>query len=90
MTMTEQLSLDVLPDPRLVPGGLLIGKLRISGEFGVERDLNRGEQIIVQISDADGQVITTALGMVSGVGFANIMDKEAVIGTERQHRAKLA
>jgi hypothetical protein len=90
MTATEQLTLDVLPDPHTVPGGLLVGKLRITGEFGVDRDLNRGEQLTVQVADADGQIITTALVGVVGVGFVNITDQGTVIGTERQHKARLA
>jgi hypothetical protein len=85
----QQLSLDVLPDSRVVPGGVFVGSLRVSGEFAVEQNLNRGQQLVVSIADADGQVLTTALAMVVGVGFVSIYDGDTVIGTERQHKAKL-
>lgn len=91
MTMIgSQLSLDILPDQRAVPGSMMVGSLRVAGTFAVDQNLDRGQQLMIQISDADGQVITTALAMVSAVGFTNLYERDAVIGTERQHKAKLA
>jgi hypothetical protein len=86
----QQLSLDVLPDSRIVPGGVFVGTLRVSGEFPVEEDLNRGQQLVISIADADGQVLATALAAVVGVGFVTLYEKETAIGTERQHKARLA
>lgn len=49
-----------------------------------------GQQLVISIADADGQVLATSLAAVVGVGFVTIFDRETAVGTERQHKARLA
>lgn len=90
--MNTQLSFEVSRHAQLRESGqdgILIGSLKIAGDFAVSVDLDSGDQLTVHVADADGNVIATAVAEVGGVGFAPIKDKDMVVGTERQHKAKV-
>jgi hypothetical protein len=91
--MLRQLSFDVAPHPHAAArpdGGWMDGSLKITGAFGVQDDLNPGDEITVTVANADGEVIATGVAEIAGVAFAPIKLDGAVVGTERVHRAKLA
>lgn len=83
----HQLTFEVAPHPEA--GEFIDGSLKISGTFGCRKDLNPGDELTVQIANADGEVIASGLAEVGPVGFAPIKVKNEVIGTERVHKAKL-
>ena len=87
-----QLSFDVHRHPALQHSdhALLASSLKVSGAYGLRRDLQPGEQLMVIIQSADGEVLSQADAEVSTVGFAPITDSGAVIGMERVHKAKIS
>lgn len=91
MHVTPQLTLDVHPHPELDgEPGLLAGALKVTGEYMLNRDLNIGDELVVVIQSADGEVLTSAKAKVGPVTLGPIEDKDlGVIGTERAHRAKV-
>lgn len=92
-TTARQLTLDVVPHPELVQlgrDGIVVGTLKIAGEYRLDRDLRAGDELTVTIADADGEVIAHGLARVGPVTLSPIEEKDAgVIGTERAHRAKV-
>lgn len=64
--------------------------LRLSGAQSLERELRKGDEVHLALSDADGNVIASGYGRVVGVAFRDRTDHEGfVVGTERIHTVKL-
>lgn len=87
-----QLSLRVAPHPgaRRPDGGILIdGSLAIKGSMYCPRDLQDGDELIVTVSGADGEVIATHRAEVLTPTFKQITDGQRVIGIERIHKAEI-
>ncbi len=80
----RQLSFDVggaIPDA---------ASLKTSGTLAVSRDLKKGEEIRVTVTDADGQVIAAGEGYITSVSFIDKRDKYGDIeSTERAHKADI-
>lgn len=91
MQKPMQLSLDVAEHPALRnhEGALLAGSVKVGVNLPVTSDLERGDQLTVVVSDADGTVIAAGEATVTGVGFVNVEVSGIVVGTERVHKAKL-
>jgi hypothetical protein len=88
-THTEsQLTLDVLPHKDLPPDAVIVGSLKISGEYRVDRDLNAGDRIRVVIQTADGEILDTCEAEVQYATPVPIKVEGTPIGTERKHVAK--
>jgi hypothetical protein len=66
--------------------------LRMSGGVFTHRELRKGEEIHVQVVDADGVVVADGYGRVVAVQFKDTLDKESgdVTGTERIHSVKVS
>lgn len=62
---------------------------RLSGALAAFRELRKGEEVRVTLSDADGQVIATADGWVHGIGFKEHRPKDGPSWTERTHQIKV-
>ena len=86
-----QLSFDVAPHPSLrhVDNALLGASVKLTVDVPIIKDLQPGAKIVVALSGADGEVLATSEAEVQTVGFALIKHDGAVIGQERQHKAKL-
>lgn len=85
-------SFHVRPHPaatRRPDGGFIDGALSIGGQFGVDRDLDAGDELTVTIASADGEVLAQGVVEVQGVAFKPVKVKGFVIGTTRVHKAKL-
>lgn len=93
ITTERQLTLDILPHPSAAHRGddaLIAGTLKVSGELRVDRDLNAGDELIVLVQSADGEVLSQHQAVVGPVTLSPIEDKDlGIIGTERIHRAKV-
>lgn len=92
METVHQLSLDVAPHPDAAKrpnGGWLQGSVAITGDFGVTRDLQPGDELTVTMHNADGEVIASGVCEIGAIGFKPIKIDGDVIGTERLHKAKL-
>lgn len=91
--MTErtarQLTLEVEPEPELGADDRVLGSLTIGGSFAVGRDLQRGDELIVTVAGADGELLAQSQAVVGKVGFQTIRVKGDPVGTERKHGAKL-
>lgn len=94
---SDQLSLDVVPNPRLVEHQretgeepYLTGVLKVTGELHCPSDVNSGEELTIQVCDADGTVIAGGRLKALYPNFREIEDRGNVIGTERINRAKVA
>ena len=68
----------------------LAGRLKLAVDLPVDHDLNRGDELVVSVSDAAGNVQCHGAARVIHVGFGDIKDGARVVGTERQHKAELA
>jgi hypothetical protein len=87
-----QLSLEVRarPEMRDEKNPYIVGALKLKGEFHVRKDLHAGEQLTVQVADADGNVITAGVVEVGLPAFKDLkMKGGGIIGTERVHSAKI-
>lgn len=86
----RQLSLAVNPEPELGPDDRVIGSLTIAGTFAIGRDLQRGDELIVTVAGADGELLAQGQAAVNSLGFKTIRDRHGdPLGTERKHGAKL-
>lgn len=89
----RQLTLDVLPHPAAAARGedaYLAGSLKLSGDLRVDRDLNAGDELIIVVQSVDGEVLSSHKAEVGKVTLAPITSPDVgVIGTERQHAAKV-
>jgi hypothetical protein len=82
-TGTSQLTLEVRHRPNL-ENPILVGSLKLKGEIPIRRDLNAGEQLTVQVADADGEIIATGLFDVGPPQFKDVkMSGVGVVGMER-------
>jgi hypothetical protein len=87
-----QLTLHVDPHPaaRQADGEVLIvGSLKISGSLRCPRDLQDGDELIVTVTGADGEVLSRHHAEVLTPTFARIEEKGVVLGLERIHKAKI-
>lgn len=66
--------------------------LRMSGGVFTHRELRKGEEVHLQVVDADGQIVADGYGRVIGVAFKDKLDKETgdVVETERVHSVKVS
>lgn len=64
----------------------------LSGRPFAHRELAKGEEVHLQIVDADGEVVADGYGRVVGVAFKDVIDKDtgSVLGTERIHSVKVS
>lgn len=81
--------LHVEPHKRLGSDPFFWGSLKIKGDLAVDHNLQGGDRITVTASDADGNVISTAIAVVATPSFRDVKEKGALIGTERVHTAEL-
>lgn len=83
-TESRQLSFHVggnAPDTAIV---------RVSGGVIAKRDLEKGEELHMQIVDMDGEVIADGYGRVLAVTFKDTVDEHGTVtATERVHSAKI-
>lgn len=80
----QQLTFDVggnQPDKALV---------RFSGDAFVHRHLTKGEEVHLQVVDADGQVVADGYGRVVGVSFRDKLEDGNVVETTRVHSVKFS
>lgn len=92
-----QLSLDVKHHPeverRLGAGEhvWLHGTLTTKIELPVREDYNMGDELMVTVTDADGQVVGRTIVEVESPHFKPIVEKGlGVIGEERVHKAVMS
>lgn len=64
------------------------GTFSIGGKLAAAGELAKGAQVIVTVSDADGQVVAHGLGTVGALTFRQ-KEKDGLRWTERQHRVKV-
>lgn len=90
----DQLSLDVKSHPairRMRQSGervFLHGTLTTKIEIPVKRDFNMGDELMVTITDADGQVVGRKVVEVESPTFKVLRSKDlGVYGEERIHKA---
>jgi len=82
----SQLSFDVGGDHRRPE----VATFRVSGAIGsTMRELQKGEDVQIVITDADGQVVAAGEGYVRGIGFREHRSKDGPSWTERTHAIKL-
>jgi hypothetical protein len=81
----QQLTFDVGGQP---PDSTL---MRVSGGVFTHRQLTKGEEVHLQVVDADGVVVADGYGRVVGVAFKDKLDKDGnVESTERVHSVKVS
>lgn len=95
---TEQLSFDVTPrhagagvDPSGPPAEVLGAELKLNGALGLDVNLEHGDELVVTIAGADGEVLARSEATVSAPpSFVPIEeDKVGLVGYVRSHKAKL-
>lgn len=64
------------------------GSAKVGGSFVVPRDLKRGQEVTVVISDMDGTVIASTRGTVTAISFKDKTDDYGIT-TERIHTITL-
>lgn len=88
-----QLSLEVEPHPAIdvVHGkGFIAGSISVKGDLRVHRNVNPGDQLIVIVQDADGEILAQGEAEGGVSGFPVIEDKDlGPIGMERKHKATI-
>lgn len=93
MSTERQLTLRVDPHPRTrwKDGSTkpVVGAVKLSGALTVDEDLQPGDQLTVQVANADGEVIAHCAAEVSNIGFKLLEQSGTVIGTQRIHTAKV-
>lgn len=80
----EQLNLDV--GGSLRPAG---SSFRVSGKLAVDDQLLRGDEVLVTITNADGEIVVAGHGYVKGIGFLTHRPADAPEWVERVHTIKL-
>lgn len=76
----EQMTLDVGGEVGLS----LTGTFKIGGDLAAIRELPKGADVRVVVTDEDGEVIATTLGHVASITFKEHR-KDGVKWTERRH-----
>ncbi len=95
--MTDtQLSLNVTNHPALQAreaagaATLLTADLQIKGRLPLDRDLNHGDRLFVNVTDSDGEVLSSGYLEVAPPHFEELTEKHAgLIGLNRAHKATL-
>jgi hypothetical protein len=68
---------------------VLVGSLKLRGEMPIKGNLHPGEQLTVQVADADGQVIAIGIYEIVPPAFKDVKIRGVgVIGMERAHTAE--
>ena len=67
----------------------LIGTVRVSGALAAEKELPKGAEVRVVVTDADGELVATSLGRVRSIAFKRHEEKHGGHWTERLHGIKL-
>jgi hypothetical protein len=62
---------------------------RVSGALAAGRELQKGEDVRLVLTDADGQVVAAGEGYVRGIAFHEHRPKDGPSWTERKHAIKL-
>lgn len=91
-TGEPQLTLEFTTHPALAHqpgGGTILGALKLAIDVSIDRDLNRGDELLIQIGDADGTRLATCTAVVVAAGGVDLTDRGEVVGTLRVHNAKL-
>lgn len=65
------------------------GSYSVGGKLAAAVELAKGAEVRVTVSDADGQIVATGLGVVGALTFRQHESKDGVRWTERQHRVKV-
>jgi hypothetical protein len=87
-TFLEPLSTEVRQRPNL-EDPVLVGCLKLKGEIPIKGNLHPGEQLTVQVANADGQVICAGIFELVPPAFKDVKIKGVgVIGMERVHTAE--
>lgn len=84
MALEEQLTFNV--------GGSAPTKSRagVSGRLFTHRELSKGEEVHLQVVDADGEVVADGYGRVLAVAFKDKFDADGeLVETERFHSIKV-
>ncbi len=84
-----RLSLFVKPHSALPEDPYYYGSIKLKGDFRVDHDLHGGEALHVQISDADGNIISTATMRLATPTFKDVRSDGHLIGVERIHTAEI-
>lgn len=65
-----------------------LAKVGFSGKAELERELRKGEELVLNVIDANGELVVSAHGVVTAIAF---VDKETEDGTvtTREHKIKL-
>ena len=68
-----------------------VATIRISGGFGLSRELRKGEIVGVRLISEDGEILAEADGPVVGIAFKDKINKKHgfVESTERAHTVKV-
>lgn len=66
----------------------LDGSFKIGGDLAAIKELPKGAEVRVVVTDEDGELVATSLGHVSAVTFKEHR-KHGVKWTERRHAVKL-
>ena len=64
--------------------------LRLSGAVHVHRELQKGEEVHLQVVDADGKPVADGYGRVTGITFKDTWDDEGDVTTQRIHSIKVS
>lgn len=65
------------------------GSYSIGGKLAAAGELAKGAQVRVVVTDEDGQLVATGVGIVGALTFRQHESKDGVRWTERQHRVKV-
>lgn len=76
------------PHARDLPhGGYLVAEVKPDA-VEIDRNLQPGDIVTIQVANADGEVIGTATQEIGKVGFAPLKMDKRVVGQVRGHAAK--
>lgn len=88
--LRKKLSFDVKQHPDCKHFDAPLGSsVKVSAELGIDHDLNPGEDLVVIVQNADGEVIASGELEVGKLGFDPIKEKGNVVGMQRVQTAKL-
>jgi hypothetical protein len=64
-------------------------KLSFSGTLSIDRQLLKGQELVLHILDQDGEIIADAHGTVVAVAFVDKRDKDGFVTTTREQKVAL-
>ena len=82
MTIGRQLSFDVGGQR---PTG---AALSMSGKLALDRELRKGEQVVVNVVDENGEIVVSGHGAVVAVSFVDRETEAEGLVTTREHKVK--